>query len=79
MSALPGKGGPLSCIEGVSELFDSVVLTRETENAFLFQAVFFDKLYTLLHQDRHSVRPKPLLIRYRVHEALSKHCREEDK
>lgn len=76
MSALPGEGGPLSCIKGVSELFHSIVLTREAEDALLVQAVLFYELHTLLHQDWHRVRPKTLLICYRVHETLSKNCRE---
>lgn len=74
--ALPGEGGPLSCIKGISELFDSIVLTREAEDTLLIQAMFFDELHTLLHQDWHYVRPEPLLICYCVHETLSKHCRE---
>ncbi|TNN77553.1 hypothetical protein EYF80_012143 [Liparis tanakae] len=53
MSCLPGEGGSLSCIKSISELFDSVVLTRETEDALFIQAVLFDELHTLLHQDRH--------------------------
>ena len=72
---LPGEGGPLSGVEGVSELFDGVVLTRQAEDALLIQAVFLDVLHTLLDQDRHHVRPKPLLICDNVHEALSKHCK----
>lgn len=79
MGVLPGEGGPLSCIEGVSELFDSIVLTRQAEDALLIQALFFDELNTLLHQDRHQVRPKALLICYYVHETLSKHCRQTDR
>lgn len=73
---LPGEGGPLSCIKGVSELFDSIVLTWEAEDALLIQAMFFDELHTLLHQDWHHVGPESLLICYCVHETLSKHCRE---
>lgn len=76
MSALPGEGWPLSCIKGVSELFHSIVLTREAEDSLLVQAVLFNELHTLLHQDWHRVRPKTLLICYCVHETLSKNCRE---
>lgn len=76
---LPGEGGPLSCIKSVSELFDSVVLTREAEDALLVQAVLLDELHTLLHQDWHQVRSKALLVCYCVHETLSKHCREADR
>lgn len=73
---LPGEGRPLSCIKGVSELFDRVVLTRQTKDALLIQAVLFDELHTLLHQNRHHVRPKPLLVCHRLLEAFPKHCRE---
>lgn len=72
---LPGEGGSFSCIKGFSELFDSVVLAWETENALLGQPVLYDELHTLLHQDGHRARPKTLLIRYSVYQAFSKHCR----
>jgi len=78
MSALPGEGGSLSCIEGISELFDSVVLTREAEDALLIQPMFFDKLHTFLHQDWHHVRSKTLLTRYSVHETLSKYYTQRE-
>lgn len=79
MRVVPGEWGPLSCIKGISELFDSVVLTREAEDALLIQAVFFDELHTLLHQDGNHMRSKPLLVCYRVHETLSKHFREAER
>lgn len=72
--ALPGEGGSFSCIEGFSELFDSVVLAWETENALLSQPMLLDELHTLLHQDGHRPRPQPLLIGYRVCQAFPKHC-----
>lgn len=75
MGSLLREGGSLSCIKGVSELFHSIVLTREAKDALFIQAVLRDELHTLLHQDRHHMRPEPLLIRHRVHETLSKHCK----
>lgn len=79
MSVLPGEGGPLSCIKGVSELFDSVVLARQAEDALFIQSMFFNELHTLLHQDWYHVRPETLLICYGVHETLSKHYRDAEK
>ena len=79
VSVLPGERGPLSCIEGISELLDGVVLTREAEDALLVQPMFCYIFYTLLHQDRHHARPEALLICHYVHEALSKHCRDTEK
>lgn len=76
---LPGEGRPLSCIEGVSELFNDVVLARQPEDTLLLQPVFFDELHTLLHQDGHQVRPETLLICHGVLETLCKHCREVGK
>lgn len=62
LSSVPREGGPLPRIEGVSELFDGVVLSREAEDAFLIQALFPDVLGTLLDQDGHHVRPEALLV-----------------
>lgn len=78
MSALPGEGGPLSCIKGISELFDSVILTREAEDPLFVQPMFFDELHALLHQDWHHLRSEALLICHSVHETLSKHCRHTE-
>ena len=35
----PGEAGPLSCVEGVSELFDGVVLSGKPEDSLLAQAI----------------------------------------
>lgn len=75
---LPGEGRPFSCIKGFSELFDSVVLAWETENALLIQPVFLDELHTLLHQVGHCPRSKSLLICYCVYQAFPKHCKEAE-
>lgn len=76
---LPGEGRPLSCIKGISELFDCIILAGQAEDALFIQPVIFDELHTLLHQDRHHVRPKPSLIGYGVDETLPKHCREANR
>lgn len=79
MSVLPGKGRPLSCIKGISKLFNNVILSGQAEDALLVQPVFFDELHALLHQDRYHVRPKTLLICHGVLETLCKHCREVER
>lgn len=76
---LPGEGGPLSCIEGISELFYSIVLTREAEDALLIQPVLLDKLHTFLHQDGHRAGPEALLVRHSVYKTLSKHCARKER
>lgn len=76
MAALPGEGRPLSGIEGVSELFDRVVLTRQAEDALLVQAVLLDELHALLHQDGNHAGAEALLVGHRVHQTLRKHCGE---
>lgn len=76
VATLPGEGRPLSGIEGVSELFDGVVLTRQAEDALLVQAVLLDELHALLHQDGHHAGPEALLVGHRVHQTLPKHCGE---
>ena len=73
---LPGERGPLPRIKGVSELFDSVLLTRQAEDALLLQSVLFDELHAFLHQDWHHVRSKALLIRHNVCKTLPKHCND---
>lgn len=63
VSILPRKGRPFSCVEGVSELFDGVVLTGKAEDSLLFQSVLYDELRTLLYQDWYRVRSEALLVR----------------
>ena len=74
----PGEGGPLSRIKGISELFDSIVLPRQAEDALFIKPMFFNVLHTLLHQDWYHMRPETLLIRYGVHETLPEHYRDAE-
>lgn len=70
---LPGERGSLSCIKGLSELLDLVVLSWQAKDALLIQTMLSDEFSTLLHQDGHQTRPKFLLIHHDVWKALSKY------